>query len=311
LGSVGRRLFIFVFLLAPLFFSGEIAQATKFVGNGGDAFEVGDGKIKIFDEIEYSRAFYPPDEPAYQTIILPQIEKLSKRLPVVAAYLKFIFEHGAMWYIVDAKLKDVDASGSTNLILTSNKIQAAVTKNGITQISRDVKDKLSIESFAFLMLHEALWSADADPKIMQLFGPMASVNMTEGDDYYQIVPIQNLRMSTTSEKIRGLTGILMNPMIDRYEARTLARLMEPNTGMAFDMISPVATGVSGRGFQMRFVGFTTWTLPFSLPENSSRTMEKLLLDRNGMMVTGLLSHRSPLGIVLFLDEKLSFRKRNP
>lgn len=295
-----RLLLLVVFCLAS-----ASAQASKFVGNGGDAFETANGQVKIFDEIEYSEAFHPVDEPAYQNIILPQIQKLAKRLPATAAYLKFIFEQGAMWFLVDAKLKNIDATGTTNLIVTSNKIQAAVTKNGITQISRDVKNRLSEQSFAFLMLHEALWSADADPKIMSLLGVVAALDRSNVDEYILVQPVKNLQISTTSEKIRTLTGIMMNPMVDRYDAMSLARLIEAHTGMAYEISNP------GRDFELRKVGYASWTIPFSLPVESKRPLSKWLLDREGVMVTGLRSHRTPLALMSYLDATMADLKRKP
>jgi hypothetical protein len=235
---------ILIFLIWTTCLSKSFAQAVPGKEAGGaDAFDVGGGVIKVFDQIEYEEPFYPPDEPAYKEIIAPQLDKIGGHYPQLANYMRFIFRTGAMWFFVrKVTLKEVETTGDSPLTsLTYQKIQAGVTKEGITHINGAVWDALPIKAQAYLLFHEMLWSAETN---LSLWNPilnfytLANWHISDAGGYYEYgvdirtkLEYQNsnefFKSHTTSSNIRKLTGMFMNPFINNYEKEPLYKLLKP------------------------------------------------------------------------------------
>lgn len=237
-----------IFAVRPAFADGII--------KGGDAFDLSSQgqPLQMWDTIEYGKPFHPTDLPEYE-LIQKQIAILKPKAPKTAAFLEYLFKDAAMWFFVKPKLKNTPATGESSLdpsILTFEKIQAAATnpERKLIQINEGVWNKLDPAARAFLLLHEALWLATkadvaylhAYPKAklcrtVKTLHPTSNSPETDCARYTHYVgrsvvdDLINLDdTDVKSSDIRALTGILMNPDLDRYSVSSLARLVQSNSG---------------------------------------------------------------------------------
>lgn len=184
-----------ILILATLLF-GFSSIAKENGGHGGDALLVGPTKV-VWDAVEYGNPFDPSESTLAFQIILEQLGKLRKNLPLLAGYLEsFFYENRPLWWLVIPNLIDLP-DGETKLIINYKSQQAAINSEGLIQINQIIWDELDSRSKAYLIFHEVLWTA---------------LNY-EVDD---------------PTVIRKLTGIFLNPYIDSMSPNNLFEVITKN-----------------------------------------------------------------------------------
>lgn len=242
------------------------AQAVRETRNGADVFDYssqGEG-YKFFDILEYGDSFNPKDDLPEFRLIQKQIDDIKVFAPKTAHFLEYIFnEVPILWSFVEPELKSVPATGDTKLIITYQKIQAAISdvRHYTVQINKNVWKQLSEMSRAFLILHEALWFADRAEAAYEYFNPYASFHYPKLDnsninfDYSIDIEIDNFPrkkpesdrrvilaasdvvnlndVTTTSTDIRRQTGYLMQTRFSNKSPKyrsAMRRFLCANTG---------------------------------------------------------------------------------
>lgn len=127
---------------------------------GGDGFEIG-GAVKLFDTLEHDQPFTPSDLPEYKKFIEPQFIILRSKLPRTAQYIQGFLTRGIRprWYFVKYSLREVKDESQSSLVLTYNKVQVASNDGVAVQIEKSLRDKMEEIERAWLLTHEAFWSA--------------------------------------------------------------------------------------------------------------------------------------------------------
>lgn len=259
----GKRAWLFGTLVMIVAGMADVTAAGPSSGNegghGGDVFDVsasGQG-YQFWDVVEYGDAFHPSDLPEY-VLIAKQFEIVKAKAPKTGAFLEFIMRNGGLWSFVDPKLQELPPTGNSKLIITYNKVQAAITDVGTKtiQINRAIWNELPPRSRAFLLVHEALWIAEKsdlafryiDPKFMLVRtlaerpcpgadAPSEWNTLNEGytlwvgetrDVKRTLINLDDI--STTSANIRAMTGFLMNPSLNEYSLEGVANILGSNTG---------------------------------------------------------------------------------
>ncbi len=177
-----------MFLILIIFITSN-SFASREVGNGGDAFEIGRATI-VWDTIEYGSPFDPTNEEAFK-VIDKKLSELAKKIPYTVGLIKKQFNEN-LWYFVETPLKEIGNEGATPLQLTYDKVQVAVHKDGRIFIRKDIWEKLSLQSQAYLLLHENLWGVNHDAN-----------SWVNTDD------------------IRAQVGILLNPYVSKMTNESL------------------------------------------------------------------------------------------
>lgn len=206
--------------------------------NGSEVFESATGSIKILDQSESEIAFAPTETAAYKNVITPQIELIRTRFPLVASYIKFIFEsNGAWFFVTGSKLKDVIAPTSDSLVVKATRIRAAVTNDAISKINKSVWDSLDEKGQAYLLMHEMLWTAELSIDVWEAFlgvkieqafafrdekSADQSVNYTPYGPVAEYFYLEN-QIFTTSYNVRTLTSLLLSAPYFRV-SKTAAEL---------------------------------------------------------------------------------------
>lgn len=148
-------------------------------GNGGDVFDynsTGEG-YKFFDAMEYGESFEPKSLPEFK-MIQEQLDDLKVIAPQTVNFLEQIFSsYNILWSFVEPSLVDSPPTGESKLILTKDRVQAALSdvKKQTVQINQKVWNGLSPKSRAFLILHEALWFADRSEVAFLILNPNAKM----------------------------------------------------------------------------------------------------------------------------------------
>lgn len=224
-------------LLAMMILMLSLASHAGDKGNGGDVFDyssTGEG-YKFFDAMEYGESFEPKSLPEFK-MIQEQLDDLKVIAPNTVSFLEQIFSsYNILWSFVEPNLVDSPPTGESKLILTKDRVQAALSdvKKQTIQINQKVWNGLSPKSRAFLILHEALWFTDRSEVAFLILNPEAkmtsrytcssqgiygrefSINKsdsaTKEDKIHEYV--SNLvcedMMTSTSADIRRQTGFLM------------------------------------------------------------------------------------------------------
>lgn len=153
------------------------------------------GSVEVFDKLEYDKEFLVQDQEEFKTFISPKLDILKSKLPRTGRFLEQIMIRGISprWYFVKYGLKPVsDASDTTKLILSFDRVQIAVNDGLKVQIQEDFWKGLEPRSRAFLLMHEALRSAI-------------------GIDFFQ-----------TSDIVKSVTSLLLNQNLQTFAAQSIA-----------------------------------------------------------------------------------------
>jgi hypothetical protein len=128
--------------------------------HGGEILEIGGNAVKVFDEVEYAEPFLPDQAGKPWNRVETQLKYLKAKLPLTGKYLEDFFHDGTIvWWLVGVKLKTIDDSGQSHLLVTFRKEQIAANSGNTVQIRKDLWSLLDDESKATLLMHEMLWSA--------------------------------------------------------------------------------------------------------------------------------------------------------
>lgn len=285
---MGKILFVFLVLLTS-----QLALAGPRVGNGGDAFDyqtTGQG-YQYFDILEYGESFEPSDLPEY-ILIADRLKELESIAPKTAKFLESLFlSPWILWSFVEPSLVEVPPTGSSKLIITSQRVQAAIadTQKYTVQINKNVWQTLDAKSRAFLLLHEALWFADRSTMAYQYLneeasfldfhqrgygGWSATVNVEKLPDFpfkskalhRRAANVVNLNsIDTTSADIRRQTGFLLGKSFSEHDdasLRAVSNFICSNSGSVNLQTNVLFTARNAPGFIFK----VNWFLVRSLKE---------------------------------------------
>jgi len=225
---------------------GASAYASGEASGGGDAFDQSSdgGGYAFFDVLEYGQPI-PSSLPEFRELET-RLDRLNSKLPSAVGFIRRVIADQS-WFFVKPKLKSVNASGQSNLVLTYNKVQAAITSPStlITQINKRVWDSLDEQSRIYLLLHEAMWAVilsdraiDEFTKAYCLAHPDEICDPSAAGHFGRFTDVRNLRVNlddivVTSEEIRTLTGILLSSRTtdESTSPEAIATLLKNSSGV--------------------------------------------------------------------------------
>lgn len=178
---------------------------------GGDVFDAtlsGEGFL-FFDTVEYGDSFDPAQLPEFE-IVDSRLKSLASFLPQTVQFLRDTLAV-AHWSFVKPSLVSQATTGSSHLIITYQKIQAALTdaQRLTVQINKDVWSQLTADSRAYLIVHQLIWLAELSNKGYEDLAPNDMTYRPNGGSFSKSDPSSG-PFATDSASIRRLVAMIMS-----------------------------------------------------------------------------------------------------